>query len=179
MHKNAPFTSLLLLLIGVVTRLVPHPANFTAVGAIGLFGGATVPKPFNYLLPLAVMFITDIFLGMHSTIWFVYASIILTSYIGEKVIINGTFGRKLTGSVLSATVFFIVTNFGVWLTTGMYAKTFYGLVQCYIAGVPFFRNMLLADIIFTFAFFAIYNYLKENRGLEKLDIALLQKLKLT
>lgn len=140
-------------LIAVAGRLIPHPANFTPVGASALFGGARLQRPWNYLAPLAVMSLTDLLLGGHKTMIYVYFSLIAAVWIGERLIQNARFGRMIIASVLASTVFFVITNFGVWQSTPMYPHTLAGLVACYTAAIPFWRNALAGDMLFGVAMF--------------------------
>ncbi len=149
---------ILLVIFSALTRIVPHPYNFTAIGAIALFSGANLNRK-NYWIPFLALFLTDTYLGFHNTMVYVYGSFAL-------IIAVGYFIRKkqniitLTGaSILSSIIFFIVTNFGVWQLWGsLYPHTWQGLIACYIAGIPFFKNTLLGDLIYTALIFGAYNY---------------------
>lgn len=152
-------TAVVLTLVAALGRLIPHPANMTPIGASSLFGGAVLARPWNYLLPLLAMFVTDIFLGFHSTIIYVYASIALGVFLAERLLRKSQ-SLKLVAliSAINATTFFLITNFGVWASTQLYPKTTAGLYQCYLMGLPFFRNMIIGDLLFGVGFFAIYQY---------------------
>jgi hypothetical protein len=141
---------------GVIARLIPHIANVAPVGAIALFSGYTTKHKWYWAIPLSIMFISDIFLGFHSTIWFVYASYILTSVLGRLYAHNPTLTRIATLSVISSVVFYLVTNFGVWVTGTMYTKNLQGLMECYLYAIPFFRATLLGDLVFNGALYAVY-----------------------
>jgi len=97
------------------------------------------------------MIVSDFFLGFHNTILFVYFSFFITVIIGSRIKNNSR--SILFGSLLSSVLFFLITNFGVWLTSSMYSKSTYGLIQSYLMGLPFFRNTILSDLIYTFSFF--------------------------
>lgn len=145
-----------LLVLAVLLRLLPHIPNFAPVTALALFAGVYFGGAWAYLLPLLVMIISDIFLGFHSTMLFVYGSLLLTVAIGQLVKRKKNpltiFGGTLAGSVL----FFIITNFGVWLTTNWYAPDFAGLIRCYYMAIPFFRNSVTGDIFYATILFGAY-----------------------
>lgn len=152
-------TAIVLTCIAALGRLIPHPANMTPIGASSLFGGAMVARPWNYLLPLLTMFVTDIFLGFHATMPYVYASIAIGVFLAESFLKKSA-NLKLVAiiSVVNAVLFFIVTNFGVWASSTLYPKTTAGLYHCYVMGLPFLRNMVIGDVLFGVGFFAMYQY---------------------
>lgn len=146
---------LLIIVLAAVARLLPHPPNFTPIGGLALFSGSKLSSRFGFLIPLSAMFLSDLFLGFHSTIIYVYISFLIIFFVGrliKKVNPTGLFFAILGSSFL----FFLITNFGVWLATDMYIKNLNGLLNCYINGLPFFRNTLVGDLIYGFGFF--YGY---------------------
>lgn len=147
-----------IILLAVVARLIPHAPNFAPIGGLALFSGANFKNKIALLIPLSVMFISDIFLGFHKTIPYVYASFIIIALIGG-LIKNNKWQSLLKASLISSVLFFLITNFGVWATGTMYQKNLSGLIQCYGFGVPFFRNTLLSDLFYTFSFFYGYRFL--------------------
>ena len=127
----------------VLSRFLPHPPNFTPVAAIALLSC----KGFNnrwiaIIIPMIIMFISDLVLGLHGSIPFVYGAFILIS-------LFGSFVEKINiGVVLSSSViFFLVSNFGVWFL--YYPSTFTDLVTCYTLAIPFFLNTILGDLFFS------------------------------
>lgn len=149
-----------IIFVAALMRLVPHPANFVPVAAMALFCGAYLPKKYALALPLFVLLISDVFLGSHSTILFVYGSYALIGVLGMRlrntVHASGVFFTTVSSSLL----FYFITNFGVWMTTGMYEKTWDGLLQCYLMALPFLRNTLLGDGFYTALFFGGYYLFK-------------------
>lgn len=149
-----------LILIGIIARLLPHPANFAPISALALFSGAYLSKKNALIIPLIAMFISDIFLGFHTTMPFVYLSFILIALLGQtqsnKIKFTNILALSLSGSLL----FFIITNFGVWATTHIYGHTLQGLIDCYTLAIPFYRNTLLGDLVYTGAFFGLYEFAK-------------------
>jgi hypothetical protein len=163
---NARFFAVLgITLSAVAMRLLPHPPNVTPIAAMALFGGVYFAyRKIAFLVPLAVMYLSDLALGFfvydfgwfHWLMPFVYASFAVTVCLGllirRRLNLLTVSGAALTSSVL----FFIVTNFGVWLVGNLYPKTLTGLLSCYIAAVPFFRNTLVGDAVYTFALFGSF-----------------------
>lgn len=173
MKKNellASPSALALTLASVAVRLLPHPPNFTPLGASALFGGAKIKRPWNYLAPLFVLFLTDLIIGFHGTMPFVYGSFILTTWLAERylnaspsLLKIGAFGAG------SSLLFFLVTNFGVWAEGLLYTRNLAGLVQAYLMGLPFLRNMLMADLLFSVGVFAAYRQAEKSLLLSKVD----------
>lgn len=144
-------------------RLVPHPWNVTPVMAMALFGGASLDdRRLAFLIPLGAMLVSDLVLGFHSTMPFVYGALVATVLIGGWLRHHmrpvTVMGSALAGSIL----FFLVTNFGSWLTHDMYPLTAEGLWAAYVAGIPFFRNMVVGDLVFAALLFGGF-HLAERR----------------
>jgi hypothetical protein len=154
------FGILSIILIGAALRVIPHPSNFSPIGGMALFGGAmlatTTGRSFALLLPLAALFLGDLVLGFHETMPAVYLSFLTVGLIGLSLGAKASPARLAAGSVLGSVVFFFVTNFAVWATSGMYAKTSAGLAQCFVAALPFFQNALAGDLFFTALFFGAW-----------------------
>jgi hypothetical protein len=152
-------TILTLVLIAGVSRLIPHPWNFTAIGAMALFSGVRMPnRGLAFIAPLLTLLWTDSLLGFHSTGIFVYAAVALITIIGFFIAEKKTqiVGASIAGSIL----FFALTNFGVWLTQSLYPKNIPGLVECFTMAIPFFGNQLVGDLFYTGLMFGIYSLLK-------------------
>lgn len=135
--------------IATITRFIPHPVNFTPVLAIGLFSGFAFSKKWAWAPVVASMFLADLFLGFHGSSLFVYAAVALLPLIAILVKKQNFALAATSGSLISATAFYLVTNFGTWLMTPMYSKTMAGLMQSYVAGIPFFRNSLTSTFIYS------------------------------
>lgn len=143
-----------MVVLAVVMRLFPHPMNFTPIGAIALFAGATFrDKRAAVLVPLAALFLSDLFIGLHSLMWVVYGSFALAVGIGYWVRKNRSVARIAGGTLAGAILFYITTNFAVWVDLATYPKTAAGLAACYIAAIPFFRNSLAGDAVYATALF--------------------------
>lgn len=130
-------TYLLVIISAGIARIIPHPPNIAPIGALALYSGARTKKYSRLFLPLGAMFVSDIFLGFHSTMIFVYGSFVITFFIGKKFITSKSRIMIVCASIISSMLFFIITNFGVWLTGSMYPKTVTGLLNAYTLGIPF------------------------------------------
>ncbi|MDD5005646.1 MAG: hypothetical protein PHS93_03985 [Candidatus Omnitrophica bacterium] len=147
--------ALILLITGIIFRFIPHTANFTPILAIALFGGAYLDKKYAILLPLALMMLTDIFLGVHNTVLFTWGSIILISGLGMFLRERKSAANVTLSALSSAVLFFIITNFGVWIM-GWYPRTLNGLISCYTLAIPFFRTSIISTLVFSLGLFGIY-----------------------
>lgn len=154
-------TLILLVLAAAFSRLIPHPWNFTAIGAMALFGGAYFPsKKQSLMTPIAALLLSDLVLGFHSTMLYVYVAFIAVVLMGWSLRDQRSVLRVGTLSLVSSSVFFLISNFGVWLMEGLYAPTWQGLVQCYVAAIPFFDNQIYGDLFFSGLLFGSYEALK-------------------
>ena len=131
-------------------RLLPHPPNFSPIAAMALFSGAYLPKrSIAFLAPIAALLLSDLFLGFYPEVIFVYLSVAATVLIGWALSRRKTAVRIGAAALASSLLFYLVTNFGVWLVMDYYPKTAAGLVACYVAAIPFFQNTLAGDLFFT------------------------------
>lgn len=105
------------------------------------------------------MFISDLILGIHLTMIYVYLSFFLIILIGRLLKGNYYMKKLLLASISSSILFFIITNFGVWLSFNLYSKDLAGLINCYQMAIPFFRNTVLSDLFYSFSFFYGYDFL--------------------
>lgn len=137
-------------------RLVPHPPNMAPITAMALFGGIYLNKRYAILVPLATMLISDYFIGFHSLMLWVYGSFALVGVFGIWLKNRKTFGIIFFASLLSSMLFFLITNFGVWVEGRMYPPTFNGLLMSYYMAIPFFRNTIIGDLLYTGVFFGAY-----------------------
>ncbi len=139
-NKNVFVVSLIF--FAILSRFLPHPPNFTPIAAIALLSSKGFTNRWVvFLIPIVSLFISDLFIGLHATIPFVYISFILIALLGMYV-------KKINivSVLLSSTIFFLVSNFGVWLL--YYPISTEGLVQCYTLALPFFLNTVLGDLVY-------------------------------
>ncbi len=145
-----------LVVMAVLTRFLPVPPNFSPIIALALFSGVYFAnKKFAFAVPMAAMLISDIFLGFHYDMFAVYASFALMVLLGTTLK-KATVANVALSSIGGAVLFFVVTNFSVWITSGMYAHSFSGLMLCYEAAVPFFRNTVASALLYSAVMFGAY-----------------------
>ena len=145
-----------------LTRLVPHLPNFTPILALAIFGGAFLTNKRTALcVPIIAMFLSDLIIGFHSQIYAVYLSIIALSLLGNMIEKKNIINLGIVG-VSGSLFFFIVTNFSVWLTDGLYPLNVTGLMQCYIMAIPFFHNTLISTFIFLAILFTGYSLIEKR-----------------
>jgi len=149
MKKLLP--ALILIILGIAARFLPHPANFAPIGAIAIFSGLYLPRKWAVILPLAAMFFSDIFIGFYSLpiMLTVYASFTAMGLIGLIIRKHKKLSTVLGGTVLGGVIFYLATNGAVWAFGTLYPHTLAGLTQCYYMAIPFFRNSLLGDLFYT------------------------------
>jgi len=125
------------------------------------------------------MLVTDLFLGFHQTMIFVYGSLALSIYFANFILRrHQSYMAVASVALINATIFFLVTNLGVWLVTPLYPPTMAGLVSCFTMALPFFRNMLIADLIFGLSFMKLFSLAENYQPLVKFDLKAYQSIKL-
>ena len=152
-----------IIIFAAFTRIMPHPPNFTPIIAMGLFGGAYLKdKRWAFLLPVGAMLLADIFLGFHGTMIWVYASLLIVTTMGFLLRHGTTFRNGAIATISGSLLFFLITNFGVWVSGSYYTKNVDGLISCYVAGIPFLGNTLGGSIFYSFLMFIGYEQLNNN-----------------
>ena len=159
-----------LIVLAAAMRLVPHPANFLPITAMALFAGARCANRSQaMLLVAATMLVSDLIIGFHSTMIFVYGSLLLTVLLGATLKERESVATLGASAVTSSLLFFAITNTGVWLVDGLYPHTAAGLMASFVAAIPFFENSLLADLFYTGVLFGAFELF--NRRLEPVRFA--------
>lgn len=132
-------------------RLVPHPPNFTPIGAMALFSGAYLGRrgAIALVAPLGALFLSDLVLGFYHGMATVYFSTALVVLIGWLALQRKSLLRIAGAAVASSISFFVLTNFGMWLSSGFYPRTLAGLEACYAAAIPFFQNTIAGDLFYS------------------------------
>ena len=176
-----------MILFAALTRLFPHYPNFTAIGAIAVFGGAVIKdRKIAFLVPLAALILSDVCLELFTPIkgfygmsqLFVYGAFVLITwlagFIGKRSVANVAFA-----AVWSGLIFFIISNFGVWLLSGsFYPKTLGGLMACYWAAIPFYQgyltgsfllNGIVGDLFFIALLFGTYSIIENKIAAQNLQ----------
>ncbi len=162
----------LLIVIGVISRIIPHIPNFAPITAIALLAGVVFQdRKISMLVPIISMILGDILLqitsgsGFHSTWLWVYAGIIAMTLIGRFLKNHLSPSAILSSSIAGSIIFFFISNFGVWASTNMYPPTLVGLQACYLMGIPFFYGTFLSDVFYSLLFFKIYLYYTNKKPL--------------
>jgi len=162
----------LLILVAAFSRLIPHPFNFAPVGAMALFGAAYFSKRYlAFLIPIIGMWLSDLalnnlvygqyfdhFVWFYQGFAFTYGAFILIGLLGMILLNKVKPQNLLLASLLASVIFFLVSNFGVWASTPLYTKDFTGLLTCYTAGLPFIKNTILGDLIYTTVLFGAFEF---------------------
>lgn len=171
----APGFFLLLVLFAAFSRLIPHPYNFTPIGGMALFGAAYFGRKYWALLvPALALYLSSLLLDntlyaqyYDGFVWFsnpfVYFAFGLIALFGLGMLQKITTIRVLGGALGASAIFFLVSNFGAWLGSPMYPQDFNGLMAAYAAGLPFLRNTLLGDLVYTGVLFGAYQWYLSTR----------------
>jgi len=137
--------------------LMPHPENFAPISALALFGGAYLDKKHTFIVPIAALLISDYFIGFYRGMEWIYGSFIAIGFIGLWLRSHPGIGRTIGATVTSSILFFVITNFGVWTSSQVtYVHNMSGLLQCYVAALPFLRNTIIGDLFYVGALFGAY-----------------------
>ncbi len=160
-HKNQFVLIAGMIVLAAIMRLLPHWPNFTPVAAMALFGGAYISnKKFAFAVPFIAMFLSDLVIGFHNTMWAVYLSFAAIVGIGMLLRENKSVLRTAGAAVASSVLFFVVTNFAVWISGGFYSMDLAGLVQCYVAAIPFYQYSVIGDLFYAGVMFGAFEYAK-------------------
>ena len=156
-HLGKLINPMLIIGLAVAARLLPHPPNFAPIAAMALFGGAYLNPRYAILVPLLALFLSDLFIGFYSPVVMisVYGSFVLTGALGIWLKKRRNPRNMVVAAVGSSLLFFLITNFAVW-AAGAYARDPSGLLQSYVAGLPFLKNTLAGDLFYTISFFGGY-----------------------
>jgi uncharacterized protein DUF6580 len=139
----------LMIFAAAALRVLPHPLNFTPIGAMAIFAGSLLRNRWiAFLLPLAALFAGDLFVGLYKLMFIVYASFALSVAIGRWVAQARTLAHIGGAVFLGALQFFVVTNFAMWALSDFYRKTSAGLTACFVNAIPYFWNTLAGDALY-------------------------------
>src|ERR1700688_3349344 len=152
-----------IVLAAALSRLIPHPPNMTSLTAVALVAGAYFSdRRLAVLVPLAALFLSDLVLGFYGHMEVVYSSFALIVCIGLWLGKDRSVLRIAVAALTSSVLFFLLTNFGVWAFGSLYPRTLDGLVTCYVAAIPFFRNTFQGDMLYTFILFGGFAMLERR-----------------
>jgi hypothetical protein len=163
-----------MILLAALSRLIPHPANFAPIGGMALFGAAWYSKRYwAFIIPIVSMWISDLvlnnvvfgqyfdrFVWFYSGSLFTYAAFALIVLLGMFTLKKVCIPRLIVSALGASVIFFLVSNFGVWFSGTMYPKDFSGLMTCYTAGIPFFKNTILGDFVYAGILFGAFELAK-------------------
>ncbi|MBP7088351.1 MAG: hypothetical protein KBB01_03525 [Candidatus Omnitrophica bacterium] len=161
-----------LFIFGIILRLIPHLPNFAPITAIALFSGAYLNKKYSLWVPISLYIISDLIIGLHQLVIFTWGSVLLITLLGRLIQKRRSLIVNSFYALISSLVFFIISNFGVWLN-GWYGYTYSGLVECYIMAIPFLRLSLLADLLFIILLTQIYVFITAKVENQRIRTALL------
>ena len=160
-----------LILILAFARLIPHPPNFTPIIAVALISGYFFKNiNLSLLILLVAMLLSDLFIGFYENMIFVYASLLLITFVFHKISKKINYKNLFIYCFAGSLIFFIFSNFGVWAlgSPGVldvaYERNISGLVECYILAIPFFGNTFLSTLIFAYPGIFIYKSLPAWSG---------------
>lgn len=179
MKKNI-FALSLLIILAASARFIPHGYNFTPIAGMALLGAAYFDKKYlAYIVPILTLFLSDFILNNtlyraffpdHTGI-VIFSKFMIYTYLGTglmvaigHLLLRKVNAPRILGSAVAATiVFFLVSNFGSWLHTPIYAKSFPGLLSAYVAGLPFLNGHLLGNILFSFILFGAFEFMTDRK----------------
>lgn len=159
--------------LAALSRLLPHPPNFTAVGAMALFGAAYLsPRWISFAIPFVALWISDLFINnllyasyFESFVWFFnpssYLAFGLIILSGSALLKKVKFTNVVAAGFTASLIFFIVSNFASWMGNPLYPQTGSGLLTCYAAGIPFFWNTLAGDLSFGLLMFGSFEWIRK------------------
>jgi hypothetical protein len=171
---NKRFITITVIIVAAaVSRILPHAPNFTPIGAMALFAGAYISNRYLALLiPALAMLLSDALMGFKGWMYTeqiiaVYSTFALITFIGMFLNKNKGAVRVGGASLASSVIFFLITNFAVWLggfshTPALYELNGAGLAQCYVSAIPFFSNTLFGDLFFSAVLFGGFYLLQIN-----------------
>lgn len=147
-------------------RLIPHPFNFTPLLSYGLMCGALAKQrstsvAFAWLPAL----LSDLILGLYPSMIFNYLAYAIIALIGKNIKSVTNISTTISYSALAASIFYLISNFGVWLMSNTYSMGLQGLYECYLAGLPFYQHSLLGSVLFSLIFSMVFIYITtKNRA---------------
>jgi hypothetical protein len=159
-----------IILIAALSRIIPHPANFAPISAMALFGAVYFSKKYiAFIIPLISMWISDLvinntiyaqyfdhFVWLSPGFYWTYGAFFAIAFIGLLCLQKLKLHRLLVAGISSSILFFLISNFGVWMSGTLYPNTFSGLIECYVVGIPFLKNTVLGDLFYMTVLFGSF-----------------------
>lgn len=166
----------LMVLAAAFSRLILHPPNFAPIGALGLFGSAYFTRKWiAIILPLVSLWLSDVVINntlyaqyykgftlFYDGFYWVYGTIILTTLLGFYMLKKVSVKNVLASSILASILFFLITNFSCWLGNSMYGQDLNGLMDCLMAGIPFFGGTLSGNVFYSIVLFGTFEFSKRK-----------------
>ncbi|HPL01793.1 MAG TPA: hypothetical protein PLE96_02505 [bacterium] len=146
-------------LLAPLFQYLPDIPNFAPIAALALFSGVYLKGKYALIIPLTAMLVSDYFIGFYNPyiMLSVYFSFGLIGLMGVWLKKNKTVTSIFAGSLLGSVLFFLITNFAVWvIPNSYYPHTITGLLDCYVMALPFFRNSLTGDLFYAIILFGAY-----------------------
>jgi hypothetical protein len=150
--------------LATVIHLLPHPFGVSTIGALAVYGGARSNRVMACITPLVPLLIGNLIFGFYEPgiLLFVYVGFGASALAARFVLREKQNGRRYTLAVgTGAVVFFLVSNFSVWLA-GMYPPTAAGLATCYLNGLPYLGVAVLADGFYSLLLFNLHNVIERR-----------------
>tara|TARA_Y100000590_G_scaffold87716_1_gene98365 strand:+ start:470 stop:991 length:522 start_codon:yes stop_codon:yes gene_type:complete len=155
----------ILVLILSISRLIPHPPNFTPIVAVAITSGFLFKKKYlSFAVLIISLLLSDFFIGFYKNMPAIYGTLLLITYfffnIGNKI----NYKNLFVFSFLGALIFYLFTNLAVWISSGLYEKSLAGLLECYILAIPFFRNTLISTIFYSYLVLFCSTYINKLKA---------------
>lgn len=161
---------LTIIVLAACSRLLPHPANFSPIAAMALFGAAHFNKKWLALLiPITATWLSDLYINnviyhhyYTQFTWFydgcqwTYSSYLLIGVMAIFVLNKINTTRIVIASISASAIFFLVSNIGCWINSNDYEQSFYGLLNAYAAGMYYLKGTLLGDTFYSLMMFGLY-----------------------
>ena len=154
--KNDLMIPIIMMTLLVISRMISDIPNFTATIALIMFTSYIIRDKFlSVLVILVSQIISDLYIGIYSSMFFVYGAYVFIALLSPIIMNKLSFKSVLISSLVTPTIFYIVSNFGVWITGSTYPLSLDGLIMCYVAGIPFFDETLLSTVVFSVTIYAM------------------------
>lgn len=154
--KNDLMIPIIMMFLLVISRVISDIPNFTATIALIMFTSYLIRDKFlSVLVILVSQIISDLYIGIYSSMFFVYGAYVFIALLSPIIMNKLSFKSVLISSLVTPTIFYIVSNFGVWITGSTYPLSLDGLIMCYVAGIPFFDETLLSTVVFSVTIYAM------------------------
>ena len=154
--KNDLMIPIIMMTLLVISRMISDIPNFTATIALIMFTSYLIRDKFlSVLVILVSQIISDLYIVIYSSMFFVYGAYVFIALLSPIIMNKLSFKSVLISSLVTPTIFYIVSNFGVWITGSTYPLSLDGLIMCYVAGIPFFDETLLSTVVFSVTIYAM------------------------